>query len=153
MVKKIRNAVRVFLIKDDKVVCIKYKVWPIGFYNIPGGKIEKGETKEEAAIREFQEEVGMNISNLQEIGTMVTEYPDRIYHFTLFLAHAYTGEPQNFDEDDSFWISISELLKEEKRFAITYLLDGDYKKKFLEAKIHVKYIVDENDKIVGIEEI
>ncbi len=153
MEKKIRNAVRVFLIKKDKIVCIKYKRGPIGFIDIPGGKIEEKETKEEAAIREFLEETGMKISNLQEIGTMITEYPDRIYHFVLFQAHTYTGDPQNFEENNSFWIPISELLKEEKRFAITHLLDENYKKKFLEANIHVKYIMDENDKIIEIEKL
>lgn len=153
MDKKIRNAVRVFLIENDNVVCIKYKQGSIGIIDIPGGKIEENETKEEAAIREFQEETGMKISNLKEIGTMITEYPDRIYSFTLFIAGDYQGNPQNFEENDSFWIPINELLKEEKRFAITHLLDENYQKKFIEGNIHVKYIVDENDKIIKIEEI
>ena len=141
-------------------MCIKYKRGPIGFIDIPGGKIEEKETKEEAAIREFLEETGMKISNLQEIGTMITEYPDRIYHFVLFQAHTYTGDPQNFEENNSFWIPISELLKEEKKqkkkkivVVSTHLLDENYKKKFLEANIHVKYIMDENDKIIEIEKL
>ena len=42
--KKVRNAVRCFLMREDEVACIKYKVGEIGGYiDIPGGKIEEGE--------------------------------------------------------------------------------------------------------------
>ena len=46
MNKKIRKAVRCFLIKDNKVVVTKYKEGnkKEGYYEIPGGKIEEGET-------------------------------------------------------------------------------------------------------------
>ena len=43
MDKKIRKAVRTYLIKDNKIVVINYKNHDIGYYDIPGGKIEKNE--------------------------------------------------------------------------------------------------------------
>ena len=59
MNKKIRHAVRTYLIENDKVVAIEYQDHDVGYFDIPGGKIEEGETPEETSIREFKEETGM----------------------------------------------------------------------------------------------
>ena len=48
--KKVRNAVRAFVVDGNKVLCIRYKEENIGYIDIPGGKIEEGETGVEAAI-------------------------------------------------------------------------------------------------------
>lgn len=53
---KVRYAVRVFAIKDDKIMCIRYKNINKDFFDIPGGKIEDGETPLDAAKRECHEE-------------------------------------------------------------------------------------------------
>lgn len=78
--KPIRKAVRTFLIVDNRVVAIKYTTndYKKDFYDIPGGGVEDGETKEETAIREFREEAGMEIINPQYAGNLVIEYPDRV---------------------------------------------------------------------------
>lgn len=55
MNKNVRHAVRVFAIKNGQIVCIKYKNINKDFFDIPGGKIEDGETAIEACIREFKE--------------------------------------------------------------------------------------------------
>lgn len=72
MEKKLRRAVRCFLIKENKVVVIKYKKGNIkeGYYDIPGGKIEDGEVAEQTAIREMKEETGIDIRNLKHKGFM-----------------------------------------------------------------------------------
>lgn len=74
--KNIRKAVRTFLINDNNVICIEYKKNDIGFIDIPGGKIEDNENSVQAAIREFKEETGINITNLKKIGKAIIEYPD-----------------------------------------------------------------------------
>ena len=56
----IRYAVRVFAFKDNKVACIKYKNINKDYFDIPGGKIEDGETEIQTCIREFKEETGMD---------------------------------------------------------------------------------------------
>ena len=48
--KKVRNAVRTFVIVNEKVLCIKYKEKNVGYIDIPGGKIKEGETSMSAAI-------------------------------------------------------------------------------------------------------
>ena len=49
MEKKVRKAVKCFLIRNNKVVVTKYKAGnrKEGYYDIPGGKIEEGETPED----------------------------------------------------------------------------------------------------------
>jgi len=118
--KKVRNAVRCFLIQDDKVVCIKYKTGEIGYLDIPGGKIEEGETPEEASIREVYEETGMTENKLISVGDTIIEYPDRIFNFKVYLATEFSGIPQEQEENESFFITLDDLAKEEKRFDITY---------------------------------
>ena len=66
----IRYAVRVFAFKDNKVACIKYKNINKDYFDIPGGKIEDGETEVQTCIREFKEETGMDIDNLKCIGNI-----------------------------------------------------------------------------------
>ena len=66
MDKPTRKAVRCYLIKDNKVVAIKYKKGneKEGYYDIPGGKIEYAENPKETAIREMKEETGINIKEI-----------------------------------------------------------------------------------------
>lgn len=128
--KKVRNAVRVFVVAGNKVLCIWYKEENIGYIDIPGGKIEEGETGVEAAIREVKEETGIEVSNLEEVGNAVIEYPDRIYNMNVFVANDYKGNTRNNKENDAFFLDIEYLLKEKKRYAITYLLDTEFEDYF-----------------------
>ncbi len=73
MHKNIRNAVRTFLIEDNSVICTKYKVDNVGYIDIPGGKIELDETPQQAAVREFKEETGIDISELEKLGKIIVE--------------------------------------------------------------------------------
>lgn len=153
MNKKIRDAVRTFLIKDNQVVCTKYKIENIGYIDIPGGKIEVGETPQQAAIREFKEETGIDISELEKVGKIIIEYPDRIYNIEVFLAAKYSGFPQEFDENESFWIPINDLLECENRYAITYLLQPEFKNELESKRINIKFLTDENHKVLDISRI
>lgn len=55
-------------------------------WGIPGGKLEKGETPINAAIRETFEETGFNISTFTYLGSVYIKYPDidYIYHMVMF---------------------------------------------------------------------
>lgn len=153
MDKKVRNAVRTFLIKENKVICTKYKIGNIWYIDIPGGKIEIGEISQQAAIREFKEETGIDISELEKIGKIIVEYPDRIYDMEIFIANKYNGVPQEFDENESFWIPINALLKNENRYAVTYLLQPEFSKEFQSKNISLKFLVDDNHKVLDYSRI
>lgn len=148
MIKKTRNAVRTFLIRNNQVICTRYKIDNIGFIDIPGGKIEDGETPENAAIREFKEETGMIISSLEKLGNIIIEYPDRIYNMVVFAAKEYKGTPQEFAENESFWIPIKKLLQIPNRYAMTYLLAPEFKNELESKDINIKFLVDSSHKVL-----
>ncbi len=147
MDKKVRKAVRTFLIEDNNIVVTKYNTKiNQNFYDIPGGKIEENETSEQASIREFKEETGIIIIEQKYIGHAVIEYPEKIFDFDIYLVNKYEGVPQNFEENDSMWINIDELLSQNKKIPsieiVKYLDDGD---------IQLKINSDDNHNILNVE--
>ena len=73
-----------------------------------GGKVEKGETKEQALIRECREELAVTLSVGDVFMDVVHEYPDLTVHLTLFNATIAEGEPQKLEHNDIRWITVSE---------------------------------------------
>lgn len=69
-----------------------------------GGKVEPGETKEHALIRECREELGVTLS----VGTPFMEvthaYPDITIHLTVFNAVIARGTPQKLEHNDLRWV-------------------------------------------------
>ena len=74
-----------------------------------GGKVEPGETKEQALIRECKEELNVLLSVGDVFMDVVHEYPDLTVHLTLFNATIAEGEPQNLEHNDIQWITPSEI--------------------------------------------
>ena len=74
-----------------------------------GGKIEAGETKEQALIRECKEELNILLSVGDVFMDVVHEYPDLTVHLTLFNATIAEGEPQKLEHNDIQWITPSEI--------------------------------------------
>ena len=73
-----------------------------------GGKVEPGETKENALIRECKEELNVILSVGDIFMDVVHEYPDLTVHLTLFNATIAEGEPQKLEHNDIQWITPSE---------------------------------------------
>ena len=149
----IRYAVRVFAFKDGNVACIKYKDVNRDFYDIPGGKIEDGETEIQTCIREFKEETGMDISELRYIGNVDIIYPDKNKKFVMktYIANQVDGEPLEFDENYSYWMPIQKLINEEKRLAPTHLLDDNLMDYFKTEKLNISFTCDNNHNITNVE--
>ena len=74
-----------------------------------GGKVEPGETKEQAIIRECQEELAVTLSVGNVFMDVVHEYPDLTVHLTLFNATITEGVPQKLEHNDIKWITPSEI--------------------------------------------
>ena len=74
-----------------------------------GGKVELGETKEQALIRECYEELGIILSVGDIFMDVIHEYPDIKVHLTLFNATIAKGEPQKLEHNDIKWITPSEI--------------------------------------------
>ena len=78
-----------------------------------GGKVEPGETKEQALIRECQEELAVTLVVGDVFMDVVHEYPELTVHLTLFNATIAHGEPQKLEHNDIKWITPSEIQKYE----------------------------------------
>ena len=74
-----------------------------------GGKVEPGETKEQALIRECKEELNITLSVGDVFTEVVHEYPDITVHLTLFNAEISEGAPELLEHNDLKWITPSEI--------------------------------------------
>ena len=74
-----------------------------------GGKVEKGETKEEALIRECREELAVTLLVGDVFMDVIHEYPDITVHLTLFNAKIAKGVPEKIEHNDIKWIKVSEI--------------------------------------------
>ena len=74
-----------------------------------GGKVESGETKEPALIRECREELDVLLSVSDVFMDVIHEYSDITVHLTLFNATIAEGEPQKLEHNDIQWITPSEI--------------------------------------------
>ena len=74
-----------------------------------GGKVEPGETKEQALIRECREELAITINVGNVFMEVVHDYPDITVHLTLFNATIVDGTPQKLEHNDIKWITPGEL--------------------------------------------
>lgn len=74
-----------------------------------GGKVEPGEAKEQALVRECQEELAIALDVSNVFMEVVHEYPDIIVHLTLFNATIAEGAPQKLEHNDIKWITPKEI--------------------------------------------
>lgn len=74
-----------------------------------GGKVEPGETKEQALIRECQEELAITLSVGEVFMEVGHQYPDINVHLTLFNASVREGTLQMLEHNDIRWITPEEI--------------------------------------------
>ena len=74
-----------------------------------GGKVELGETREQALIRECREELAITVA-VQDVFMEIDHvYPDLTVHLTLFNASIAEGTPQKIEHNDLRWITVDEI--------------------------------------------
>ena len=96
--------------KEDKIFITRRSYGEFSnMWEFPGGKIEAGETNEEALIREIKEELELDINKLEFLTTVEYDYPT--FHLTM---HCYTceicGGTLNLNaHNDAKWVSLEQL--------------------------------------------
>lgn len=74
-----------------------------------GGKVEPGETKQQALIRECEEELGVTLSVGDVFMEVTHEYPDITVRLTLLNAVIEKGIPQKLEHNDIQWITVEQI--------------------------------------------
>lgn len=74
-----------------------------------GGKVEPGETGEQALVRECREELAVEIAVGEVFMDVTHTYPDLTVHLVLYYATIAKGEPQMLEHNDIRWIMPAEI--------------------------------------------
>jgi len=74
-----------------------------------GGKVEKGESKTDALIRECKEELDIIVEPQDIYMELVHEYPDITVRLTLYNSVIKSGVPKLLEHNDIKWITASEI--------------------------------------------
>lgn len=80
-----------------------------GGWEFPGGKIEDGESPEEALIREIKEELGCGISVDDFVCNVEYDYPEFHLSMKCYLCSIANGSPTLLEHSDAKWLSKNEL--------------------------------------------
>lgn len=119
--------------QDRFMICQRPKHKARGFlWEFVGGKVEPGETKPQALIRECQEELNVTVSVGEVFMEVTHTYPDLTVHLTLFHAHIAEGVPQMLEHNDIRWITPKEIPEYEfcpADVVILQKLQADYEAK------------------------
>ena len=108
---KITEVVAALIWQDNKfMICQRPANKVRAFlWEFVGGKVEPGETKEQALVRECREELAITLSVGDIFMDVTHEYPDITVHLTLFNTTIAEGEPQKLEHNDIQWITPSEI--------------------------------------------
>ncbi len=110
-IKRIQVAVGI-VFNDQKQVLVGQRVVKDQYFakwEFPGGKIEQGESVEQALKREFKEEVGIELSDSLPFMELCHDYPDRRVKLYVHTATSFTGEVAALEGQALRWVSINEL--------------------------------------------
>ncbi len=156
----LRNATLVFLINRSETgtgdpgkissICLAMKKRGFGVnrWNGAGGKVEQGESVEEAAKREVREEIGVEIESLYKVAELSFFFPhnpawDQLGN--VYFCEEWIGEPKESEEMRPAWFPVDAIPYKEMWpddiFWLPRALDGN--------KIEASFTFGEDDKIIS----
>lgn len=110
--KRIR-VVGAAIIRDGRILCAQRGAGHslAGKWEFPGGKIEPGETPQQALVREIHEELLCTVQVDDLVCTTEQHYDFGTVVLSTFLCHLTDGEPQLTEHQDAVWISPHEITR------------------------------------------
>jgi 8-oxo-dGTP diphosphatase len=125
-----QRATLLFVLRDGHVLLIhKKRGLGAGKINGPGGRIDPGETSEQCAVREVQEELLVTPRGVKAAGELKFQFVDGLsIHGYVFTASACDGEPRETDEAVPLWTPLDgipyERMWADDRIWIPHMLAG-----------------------------
>jgi len=100
-----KHVTLLFLRRDNQILlAMKKRGFGVGKWNGVGGKVEPGETYEQGATRECQEEIGVTPLSLQAVGELhFFDVPDVEHYCHVYVTEAWNGEPLESEEMRPQW--------------------------------------------------
>lgn len=100
------NVVAAIIEKDNTILATQRGYGKLkGFWEFPGGKIEKGESPETALHREINEELKIDIEINSLFDILDFDYPDFHLHMDCFLCTIKHGSPVLVEHENKAWLN------------------------------------------------
>lgn len=141
-----------FLLKEDKVLlAMKKRGFGAGRWNGVGGKLDAGETVEQALVRETQEEIAVTPLVYEKMAEITfnefhNDQPSQML-VHIYTASSWEGEPTESEEMSPHWFNKNELpfddMWPDDSFWLPQVLEGK--------KLRCEFTLDENDTIISSE--
>lgn len=80
-----------------------------GFWEFPGGKVEQGETIQQAMVRELEEEIGITTTEQQLFEHLEFDYSDKALKFDFITVTQFEGQPYGKEGQQGEWVDIKQL--------------------------------------------
>lgn len=141
-----------FLLRNNDteiLLAMKKRGFGSGRYNGVGGKVEPGETIEQATVRECQEEVGVTPHGLQKVAVHDFIFPPEIEDIKVhaYVSRLWGGEPVETDEMAPQWFKVSDIpyaeMWDDDIVWMPLVLQGK--------KLETRFTFDSNERMVGAE--
>lgn len=120
-----RGRAQCLVIRDNKILMVKHKCENDEWFCSPGGGIEKGETPEQAAIRELREECNVSGEIIKKTSEYVDPYDDNNFFYTFHIDIGNQTPSLGYDPEeavqktalsDVMWMSLNEISEVDRAF-------------------------------------
>ncbi|WP_274883554.1 8-oxo-dGTP diphosphatase MutT [Vibrio harveyi] len=81
-----------------------------GFWEFPGGKVEQGESVEQAMIRELEEEIGITVTEQSLFEHLEYDYPEKSLKFDFMTVSQFDNQPYGREAQEGRWVDVAALL-------------------------------------------
>lgn len=144
------NQATLLLLMEDRCILLamKKRGFGVGWWNGVGGKPNKGETIENAAIRECQEEISVTPLKVVEIATLDFVFPKQKSQWDqqviVFICDSWVGVPTESEEMAPKWFSVDKIpyskMWSDDKYWLPRVINGEY--------VRATFYFDNNDNLL-----
>lgn len=151
MAKQTKTLTLLFLRRDsDVLLAMKLRGFGAGRWNGVGGKVEYGESVEEALVREAREEISVTPTRFEKVADLLfDEYfkgEPTLMYVHVYVADKWEGEPAASEEMSPKWFDIADVpyddMWPDDPYWLPKVLAGE--------KVKAEFILDENDSVTSV---